>query len=489
MKDSEIEKKQGVNFDFILALKSEDGVLSVEKIDITRNDKLIDGLIEKYYNSKYDAADVYKYAKRLIPTCYTYPLCLKYNYYDSFINDVVFPELNVYEYRKKINRQKENIAKVLKREHRKAYERLKAQFDEFVRSTKKFYLKNIVSYIYAYDYNRTLIMNSVKDKYRMFSSEIHGRFTYETVVNEDLKIVTNTNFCYGNSSYFHVIVKYKDIALLPYGEWVKYYYAGYNAIMRYTRSYPCCRESWIYAMNFIKEFVNKAINDPDEFVKKDIALEVETLMSGLEEIFKMRDVEFERLLKVQRVAEDDVRYIGVSSSRHANEQDREYYKIRKTECAMIYKMEKISGALHFLNGLKSISTIIPGVEDAINRIVDLNNSIYPDIINAIPPISQEIDNLTHEYQKIESLYKKKNIDLEPYENRLNDLKKRYVVKKFYFERILPEFMRDNPQYEILIKEANEVRRKMDEYSSLIHDRERVIKRLSSFRKLIETTIK
>lgn len=147
-------------------------------------------------------------------------------------------------------------------------------------------------------------------------------------------------------------------------------------------------------MDFLERFVNKAIENPDEFVKIDVIYEVNSLMDGLDEIFHMTDNEFEKRLEVNHIKEDEDRYIGISSARHANERDREYYKIRKSESAMIFKMEKISGALHFLNNLKSISEIIPEVNDSISRIIELNNLIYPNIIEAIPPISLEIKDLT-----------------------------------------------------------------------------------------------
>ncbi|MYM12837.1 hypothetical protein E5330_09240 [Muribaculum intestinale] len=244
--------------------------------------------------------------------------------------------------------------------------KLQSQLNAFIKKSKEEYLKCILQYIYSYDYSNTLRQYKVKEKYKIFSSEIHGRFAYETVVNDELKILTRTNFCYGSSSYFHIIVKYKDIELLPLSEWVKYYYAGYNSIMRYTRSYFCQRESWKYAMEFLESFVNRAIENPDEFVKNDVLLEVNGLMAGLEEIFLMTEMEFEKRLDVKHIDDDDIRYIGISSARHANDCERQNYKIKKTESAMIYKMEKISGALHFLNNLKSISTIIPEVESSIS---------------------------------------------------------------------------------------------------------------------------
>lgn len=83
--------------------------------------------------------------------------------------------------------------------------KLQSQLNAFIKKSKEEYLKCILQYIYSYDYSNTLRQYKVKEKYKIFSSEIHGRFAYETVVNDELKILTRTNFCYGSSSYFHII--------------------------------------------------------------------------------------------------------------------------------------------------------------------------------------------------------------------------------------------------------------------------------------------
>ena len=363
--------------------------------------------------------------------------------------------------------------------------KLQSQLNAFIKKSKEEYLKCILQYIYSYDYSNTLRQYKVKEKYKIFSSEIHGRFAYETVVNDELKILTRTNFCYGSSSYFHIIVKYKDIELLPLSEWVKYYYAGYNSIMRYTRSYFCQRESWKYAMEFLESFVNRAIENPDEFVKNDVLLEVNGLMAGLEEIFLMTEMEFEKRLDVKHIDDDDIRYIGISSARHANDCERQNYKIKKTESAMIYKMEKISGALHFLNNLKSISTIIPEVESSISRIIELNKTIYPEIIEAIPPIELEIKNLSRELNKIKRKYNQKEQQLDYLKKRLENIKNKSFGSGKDTKQVEEKFKSNNPQFEILTKEIDELWQEQNKYLTLIHNREDVKKRLSSYKELIE----
>ena len=238
-------------------------------------------------------------------------------------------------------------------------------------------------------------------------------------------------------------------------------------------------------MEFLKSFVNRAIEDPDEFVKNDVLLEVNGLMAGLEEIFLMSEMEFEKRLDVKHIDDDDIRYIGISSARHANDLERQNYKIKKTESAMIYKMEKISGALHFLNNLKSISTIIPEIESSISRIIELNITIYPEIIEAIPPIELEIKHLSRELNKIERKYNQKEQQLDYLKKRLENIKNKSFSNGRDTNQVEEEFKSNNPQFEILTKEIDVLWQEQNKYLTLIHNREEVKKRLSSYKELIE----
>ena len=485
MNEQKINKEAGINFDYILALESKNGTLSIEKIDILRHDSLIDEMFEMYENPHDDAGDMYRRARNSNwTTGYTFPYCLGHSYYDSYIDEIAFPEINA-DYQRVINDKQNHISNCYKNGYIDYANKLQSQLNAFIKKSKEKYLINILQYIYSYDYSNTLRQHKVKEKYKIFSSEIHGRFSYETVVNDELKILTRTNFCYGSSSYFHIIVKYKDIELLPLSEWVKYYHAGYNSIMRFTRSYFCQRKSWKYAMEFLESFVNRAIENPDEFVKNDVLLEVNGLMAGLEEIFLMTEMEFEKRLDVKHIYDDDIRYIGISSARHANDRERQNYKIKKTESAMIYKMEKISGALQFLNNLKTISTIIPEVESSISRIIELNKTIYPEVIEAIPPIELEIKNLSRELNKIERKYNLKEQQLDYLKKRLENIKKKSFGSGKDTKQVEEEFESNNPQFKILTKEIYELCQEQNKYLTLIHNREDVKKRLSSYKELIE----
>lgn len=489
MSEFKYKEESGVNYDYILALKENENQFSVEQISINRNKRWETEMIDIYNDTNCDVVDMYLRIKSFLQsTDYVYPFCLGYSYDDSFIDYITIPKMDVREYRKYIELRQNYIVKAYK-EHNYDKGMLMGMLNRLyaeIKEDKTKYLNYIMPYIYSYNYYNTIQENKVKQKYNIFSAEIHGKFTYESTVNENLKIAIQTNFCYGSSSYFHVVVTYKGIELLPFSEWVKYYFARYNSIMRYTRAYECYRKSWHYALNFLAGYVNKAIHNPDEFVKGEILSEVNDLMSGLENIFRMNDAEFESRLDVQHIEEDDDRFIGISSARHANERERQNYKIRTSECAMIFKMEKISGALHFLKNLTSLTEILPDVENIISRIIELNQIIYPSILEAIPPIKDELKSLIKEDNKIQHLYEVKSRQLEPYKIELKNIKEK--ASRINYEDIECEFKENNPQYKILTEEVNTLWTEHNRLFNMISNREDVIERLNSYKDLIDRYI-
>ena len=255
-----------------------------------------------------------------------------------------------------------------------------------------------------------------------------------------------------------------------------------RAIMRFTRSYHSHRESWHYVMKFLVRYINNALTDPDSFVKNEVMSEVNGLLSGLEEIFLLDENKFSEKLDVKHIEDDDVRYIGISSARHANESEREYYKITPNECAMIFRMEKITGALHFLKSLNKLSNIYKDIQTVINRILELNNFIYPDVNNAIPPIEQEIKDLKRVLLPIERAYNYKSKQL----NRLEERLERLLSKsKFSREEVETLFKKRNPLFEILLKQTQNLWLDINKYQNLINNREKIANRLYSFKNLIE----
>lgn len=501
----DIEIGEGVNYDYILAIEDTDSVLKVVRIPICRNERLVNELIGMCDDIECDVDDMYYAVSSSMRRKYDYPhdtplkYCFGHKYSDSYITDIKLPDLK--EYKKTlaskdnaIFRKKEeinnlpsnvtaNIPEILEAKQQKL-QQLKDDRQKFISKQKQEYLKGFISLIYALDYDKTLYDNNVEQIFQAYSSDIHGHENYFSKINDDLQIKIHSNFCYGSSSRLYIIVTYKGIKLSPYSEWVKYYYAQYDEIINYTRSFVCKRSSWQHCFDFVTSFSNKAIKDPDAFVREEVLYEVNGLISGLEEIFNMNDSFFINELNVSHIAEDDDRYIGISSARHANKHDQNRYTIKPSECSMIFRMEKICEALYFLTGLQKLSAIYDEVQIAIDRIIEMNRQIAPEVDKALPPIKPEIEALKRLHRIVEKEWKAKEKQLSRLYEQLNKrLSATYLQPQKNDIEI--QFKQTHPLFEKLKVEVEKLSREVCELEQKIENRENLKKRLESYQELIK----
>ncbi|MFT5619645.1 MAG: hypothetical protein ACI85I_002892, partial [Arenicella sp.] len=82
-----------------------------------------------------------------------------------------------------------------------------------------------------------------------------------------------------------------DIQIIPYSYLIKYRYAEFSEIRRYTRRYEVDYSSWFDALTFGIEAYNLSVNNPNVFIKKYVFDEVEDMMVGLRELYKSKDKE------------------------------------------------------------------------------------------------------------------------------------------------------------------------------------------------------
>jgi hypothetical protein len=111
------------------------------------------------------------------------------------------------------------------------------------------------------------------------------------MVNDIFKMDFSSNFGYGWVSYLHSVMTYNDIQIIPYSYLIKYRYAEFSEIRRYTRRYEVDYSSWFDALTFGVEAYNLSVNNPNVFIKKYVFDEVEDMMVGLRELYKSKDKE------------------------------------------------------------------------------------------------------------------------------------------------------------------------------------------------------
>ena len=477
----------GVNFDYVLAVKYDENNIEKHKIPIQKNEGLIEELIRMVDEDIYEVDDIYYKFRRQYCDYGDYEYCLGFPSLKAYyIDPISYPYFDEIKYRKQAQEFKDRISSA---KTEAAREWKQKDFNKWNHRQKEDYINKCLPYVFARNYHNAMEGYDIEKDYFIYSNESHGRFTYSRKITEDLEILLKTNFCYGDSSRFFVIITYKGIPILPYSVWVRYYYAGFNEIVRYTRSYDCSRRAhWNNCMDFVVWFVRKAIERPDEFVREIMLEEVKELMKGVEGVYNISDEEMKKFLEFAfaDITEGENYYIGIRKARMATQKEIDYFKIAPKEAKLVFRMEKITGALHFLKSLRKLSEIYDEVEQAINRIKEINKLFYPEIANAIPPVKEHIAEL--------------NETLIPIEKKLNNVQKRFDylddrlrkrLEKVSFDKMdeaKESFIKKNPQYEKLRDELSELESRVCTLKTIISNREHYLHQLEDAQLLVRSHV-
>lgn len=260
---------------------------------------------------------------------------------------------------------------------------------------------------------------------------------YQLTTNFSVEI--KTNFGYGRSSYFYSILKYKNIEITPFSEWIDYEFAKFSEIVRYTQSHLLRNEYWLEAMDFSKDACNLSMADEVKFVEKYVIDECESMVSGLEDIFRKESFSFKHIKK-----------------------DQDQYKVDKKGHVLVeFRGEKISGALDFISKILEFEKIA-SIKSFINRIEECNIRIQPILIVESKIIKVKISNLTAERNALKLKYDKVIKDNNDYNRERAELQNQMIssgqlnVKEFDFEKFLNEFCNKYPDYVEFVKEYNKV---------------------------------
>lgn len=217
-------------------------------------------------------------------------------------------------------------------------------------------------------------------------------------LDNDVKVCYLTNFGYGRSSYFYTQVFYKDIAILPYSDWVLYRYADMIEIIEYTKVHLVKNgyEEWKDTLMFTADIYNLAAKDPERFVNDYIIGEVEKMVSGLEDILNA-----------------DQTYRIVTSKHNPNTQIS-----LSGDLLVLFKGEKISGALGFLDQLLKLVPVFNDVVNYMQRIMNCNLAIIGQLQGTISRMMLELECLEKDIER-----------LAPDHTRLEDLHEERMVSK------------------------------------------------------------
>lgn len=282
---------------------------------------------------------------------------------------------------------------------------------ERYRDGKDWAKKYLDAYYIEQSYNKCINDNQIK----AYSHRKIGWKSYNFVLDEVFSIAVNTNFGYGYANYFLLTLKFRDVEIIPYSHLVIYRIANVMQIIRNTRDYHIRDESW----NECFDFVSNACNDfydkgKDGFIRKYMVDELEKMTYELShflttDTFELRQF-YDRNKSWDEQKSEQVTLLGYALT--------------------IFRGEKISGAVQFVDSIKKLSEIIP-TQKYLDRITNYCNRVIPEIKSVLKSLEIEVANVElpkeNEHEKL--------LKLKDALNKANKLKEkedekieRWIVK-------------------------------------------------------------
>ena len=338
------------------------------------------------------------------------------------------------------------------------------------KSHKRIYVDTLEFWLLAANYFDTLKQVLEDDSVCMYSLENVGWHSYTYPVHGNFEFKVNTNFCYGSSSFFHIIAKYKGIIILPYSQIVSYYHANMVSFLSYTRAYESYRSNWDNCFKYIVELINEACLDEGKFIEKWIKKELQIMIDGLKSIVESPHTYLENCLRHPLDEQKKDRLVSV---RNMNDEESSYYKIYRDEMTIAFQAEKITDSIHVIDNLKQFTAVIPDVQSTIETIIGLNKAAKPIFDDAICSLEEEIENRKSEISKQKERLSAVKKACAEYAEEC-DTKWQHLSDKsnLDFEKFNQDFIKENKEYEDLLKEKKSLSDSIDKSLEDVENRNR-----------------
>lgn len=285
--------------------------------------------------------------------------------------------------------------------------------------------------LYAYELTIKEITN-IKD-IKAYSSKKIGWQTYRFNIGDEYEATINSNFGYGNSSYFYLIISFRGIKLTPYSQYVKYNRVNIIEIHRYTISAHLYETEWGRMFEYIVESYNLALDSVDDFIDKYFIAELDAMVSTLEEWFYLpKD-------KEEFIIEDTEVYSINNSSKYCINFNRDSIDFE------YFQLEKIAGSLEFIDSIQAIKEVT-NVQSYIDRILYLNTEILQIAERRVELLKEEIADAKIKLRQHE---KRKNL-LQRKKNSKIEIREKEITNAYSTINKLYEISEEDDQYSHLI---------------------------------------
>ena len=148
--------------------------------------------------------------------------------------------------------------------------------------SKKQFIYDVDHYINAYALNHLYVKYDNDPNIIAYSHRKRGWNAFQYKVYADFKFAVITNFGYGSSSYFDMILYWKELPLINYLHIIFYRYSSAFDLKRVTESYSVNPESWVVCFDNLIEYIESFYNNGEKnFVKSYLENAFEQLINGL----------------------------------------------------------------------------------------------------------------------------------------------------------------------------------------------------------------
>ena len=338
--------------------------------------------------------------------------------------------------------------------------------------------KEFALWVRAYNIEKTYRKCFDDKQILTFSHRINGWSNPEYKLSENFTVELKTNFGYGSASYFYIKLKYKNIEITPFSEWIDYEIAKFSEIIRYTKSfaYRILRgiyngkrvyqqkmenSNWQDAIDYTKTACNVSLKDEVDFVRKYIIDECERMVAGLENIYSVSEFTFK------------------------GEHETDYKIDKAGHQLMEFRGEKISGALDFISKILEFDKIAE-IKSFITRIENVNRKIQPLLVVELKNIKLKLTDLNGEMATLKPQYLKLVADNQSYIRQKNELKKQMIISKeldwkfFDNEKLNKAFLDKFPEFEDFEKEFTNVTKNFNILTEQIQNFNKLFENITTY---------
>lgn len=400
-----------INKDYIAYLTFSDGHCTYHEVNISHPHQYLIEKVQMMSERGWDYLSIVDTINDCFPKDrvkeYQYRYCYPYRYDDRLYSDAEYPAATTDGALTSI---KEKIIKDAKYELgllricrvTSAQDRARiSELEEILKNPEQKAIEDMIErfmrWIYANDYYTTLDGILANHPDCIYSHDAHGFISYAGFdtnglywLSEDLTFTFKTNFAFGNSSVFFVNFSYKGISLLPYSTLVNYYYANIEELVRYTRSYKPMRENWPDALQEIQHFANEATANPDSFFKQWMSNELDEMMFALERFMVNPHGAITSMIK--HPGNGNNKYLTI---RNASSVDIEEFDLEPHRVELLFKADKVTGALHFIDSIKKVAVHYTPACGYVNRLLSMNNQLFDELYAEMNIVEERVAHLAN----------------------------------------------------------------------------------------------